>query len=600
MTVSVDKFLSCLSASGLMPAEEVAALPKTDSDAKALAASLVRQKKLTTYQATILSAGQTQGLLYGDYTILEKIGEGGMGVVYKTLHRRLRRAAALKVLHPQITRSTDAVKRFRREIEASSILSHPNIVAAYDANEQEGNYYFVMELVEGIDLYRKVKAEGTVPLNEALGYILQAARGLEYAHKKGIIHRDIKPSNLLVDATGTVKILDMGLARFVDPTSNGDTAPDHLTQTGEILGSFDYMAPEQAIDTKRVDHRADIYSLGCTLYFLLSGRPPYQGETTMQKLLAHREHAIPSLRRVQGNVPLALEAVFQRMLAKNAEDRYPSMTELIQDLDTCRLEMLQRDGVVEPIHTPVPRTLILCGTLVILAVLGSHHYLVYEAAAHGWSLTDQLLFVKWYHLLAGLGMFTGIGMVLIGVLMSVVAAVGSVFVPAAPNRSSARQVHRARLLARWLLGALLGGVAGLLGGAVVGASLAQNPSLTARVLGGAGMGLFAAWTLFGWRAWMVALAGAAVGALFGQAMTTLALSLEPLGMSGTLAGTDLGMLAFALLGALIGSVQGGRFLVPPPRVRPPKTTTNLPATASRVDDDELADKETVRRSPPPA
>ena len=171
-----------------------------------------------------------------------------------------------------------------------------------------------------------------MPVEQALDCILQAARGLEYAHVQGVVHRDIKPSNLILDHDGTVKILDLGIARIVSlPEQAGD---QDLTKTGCVLGTVDYMAPEQAMNTRRADHRADIYSLGCTLYFLLTGQPVFGGETVMERILAHREHPVPSLRKACPAAPMWLDAVFRKMVAKKPEDRYQSATALVSDLGT--------------------------------------------------------------------------------------------------------------------------------------------------------------------------------------------------------------------------------------------------------------------------
>ncbi len=215
----------------------------------------------------------------------------------------------------------------RREVTAAAKLSHPNIVTAHDADESGGTHFLVMEYVEGQDLAALVKKNGPLPLSRALGYLLQAARGLEYAHKRGVIHRDIKPANLLLDSEGVVKVLDMGLARF---SGEGDTAGQaELTGTGAVMGTVDYMAPEQAISTKHADARADIYSLGCTLHWLVTGRPMYDGETLMAKLIAHREEPVPSL----GNVPEAVQAVFEKMVAKKSAERYQSLSEVVAALE---------------------------------------------------------------------------------------------------------------------------------------------------------------------------------------------------------------------------------------------------------------------------
>jgi serine/threonine protein kinase len=264
----------------------------------------------------------------GEYTLLEELGSGGMGRVFKATHRKMNRTVAVKLLPESLVQSPDSVERFRREVQALARLSHPNIVAVHDAGSADGTHFYVMDLVEGEDLARLIKEHGSLTVELALDCILQAARGLEYAHAQGIVHRDIKPSNLILDHDGTVKILDLGIARF-QPVAE---AADDLTKTGCVLGTVDYMAPEQAINTRRADHRADIYSLGCTLHFLLTGQPLFGGETVMERILAHREHPVPSLRKACSAVPPWLERVFRQMVAKKSEDRYQSVTALVSDL----------------------------------------------------------------------------------------------------------------------------------------------------------------------------------------------------------------------------------------------------------------------------
>jgi serine/threonine protein kinase len=299
----------------------------------------------------MLLQGKSRGLLLGNYVLLEELGGGGMGVVYKAQHRGLKKIVALKVLSPEATENATALKRFRREVHATSKLHHPHIIASLDAGDDKGVHFLVMEYAEGCDLARWVKKNGPLPVGQAVDCILQAAQGLAYAHGAGIFHRDIKPSNLLVsggvvsggvvsgksnppltthNSPLTLKILDMGLARF-DTSGNtcgNETTTDALTKTGSIMGTCDYMAPEQALNAKMADQRADVYSLGCTFYFLLTGQPMYAGETPMERMFAHRENPIPQL----PGASRALQAAFARMVAKRPEDRYQSMTQVLAAL----------------------------------------------------------------------------------------------------------------------------------------------------------------------------------------------------------------------------------------------------------------------------
>ena len=342
MEVVLSQFIKSLNASGLMTTDEAEAfiekLPPDNrpKDGAELAKALVRHKRLTKFQAQAIFQGKTQGLIMGDYVVLDRIGAGGMGQVYKAKHKVMERIVALKTLPPAATKLEAAVKRFHREVKVAARLSHPNIVTAHDAGEAHGTHYLVMELVEGSDLASHVRQGGRLPVGTALDYTLQAARGLEYAHLESVIHRDMKPSNLLLDKKGTVKVLDMGLARLNETIGPDDETGQHtLTGTGQAMGTVDFMPPEQAENVKEADERSDIYSLGCTLYYLLTGQSVYGGDTTIMRLLAHRTADIPSLRAKRPEVPAHLDAVFQKMVAKNPEDRYGSMTEVIAALEKC-------------------------------------------------------------------------------------------------------------------------------------------------------------------------------------------------------------------------------------------------------------------------
>jgi serine/threonine protein kinase len=254
-------------------------------------------------------------------------------MVFKARHRILGRVDALKILPPSFARNRGAVMRFRREFEAAGRLRHVNVVGAFEADEDRGVHFLVMDYVQGITLDCVVGEQGPLPVDEAVDYLIQSAQGLEAVHEQGIVHRDIKPGNLMLDRLGTVRVLDLGLARIVNPgNAFHASVAGRLTQTGMYLGTIDYMAPEQAEDSHSVDHRTDIYSLGCTFYFLLTGREPFPETTILGRLVAHREHPAPSLRAIRPDVPPALEAAYQKMMAKRPEHRPASMSEVIARL----------------------------------------------------------------------------------------------------------------------------------------------------------------------------------------------------------------------------------------------------------------------------
>jgi serine/threonine protein kinase len=262
----------------------------------------------------------------GPYELLEKLGTGGMGVVYKARHRELAKVVALKVL-PAERMNEMTIARFKNEMRAVGKLEHPNIVGAHDAGQLGGTHFLVMEFVDGIDLDRLVERQGGLRLADACELICQAAAGLQHAHDRGLVHRDIKPSNLMLARTGLVKVLDLGVAR-----SLGDApAGERLTATGMILGTADYLAPEQWEASQTADIRADIYSLGCTLYHLLAGTPPFGGarySSWRLKMRAHLETPVPPLRLGPPEAPAELLAVLERMLAKNPADRFATPAEV--------------------------------------------------------------------------------------------------------------------------------------------------------------------------------------------------------------------------------------------------------------------------------
>jgi len=269
----------------------------------------------------------------GEYQLLAKLGHGGMGTVYKAMHTRLRRVVALKILATHRRHNPAEVERFAREIEAVGTLSHANIVTAHDAGEEEDVHYLVMELVDGVDLHTLVAELGSLPIADACEIIRQAACGLQHAHEHGFVHRDLKPSNLLLSRDGQVKVLDLGLALL-----QGDqAASEHLTGTGQVMGTLDYMAPEQADDSHGVDVRADVYSLGCTLYKLLSGQAPFrtgQYDTPAKKIMAHAQVVPPPIQSHREDVPDELAHLLDRMLAKDPAQRPATPAEIAAALAT--------------------------------------------------------------------------------------------------------------------------------------------------------------------------------------------------------------------------------------------------------------------------
>lgn len=266
------------------------------------------------------------------YRILEPLGAGGMGVVYRARHRMMDRDVALKVVNHRFVNSPEAVKRFHQEVKAASRLTHRNIVTAYDA-EQAGDLHFLaMEFVDGTNLSELVKRRGPLPILHACNYAMQAAQGLQHAMEQGMVHRDIKPHNLMWTQKGTIKILDFGLARFATDPENPDSAGAGLTRDGIAMGTPDYIAPEQARDARKADIRSDIYSLGATLFYLLTGRVLFPKGTATEKIISHCEQTPDSIGDLRDDVPEGLAAIVDRMLAKDPEDRFQTPAEVVEAL----------------------------------------------------------------------------------------------------------------------------------------------------------------------------------------------------------------------------------------------------------------------------
>jgi eukaryotic-like serine/threonine-protein kinase len=310
-------------------------LPKFP-DPKTLARELVRRGWLTTYQVNQLFKGHGNDLLLGSYVVLERLGEGGMGQVFKARNWKMGQIVALKVIRKERLANEVAVLRFEREIRAASQLDHPNIVRALDADRAGESHFLVMEYIEGIDLARIVRERGPLSVAIACDFARQAALALQHAHERGLVHRDVKPANLLLaqapglrDA-GLVKVLDMGLAR-VDMTTDG-VSLDTLTKEGSVMGSLDYIAPEQAMNSHTVDIRGDLYGLGCTLYYLLTGQVPFPTPHPMEKLLSHRMSEPIPVEEQRPEVSPAVGAVIRRLMAKLPEDRYQTPAEAAEAL----------------------------------------------------------------------------------------------------------------------------------------------------------------------------------------------------------------------------------------------------------------------------
>lgn len=328
--ISQENFLALVLESQLISA---AALDSALDDApvsnrsKHLARHLVKKGLLTRFQAQQIMSGRSAGFFLGQYRVLELVGQGGMGKVYKAEHMTMSRVVALKVLSYEVTRTERARQLFRREVRAAARLAHPNIATAYDANEVNGRAFLVLEYVAGPNLSRLVREHGPLPVGQACDFIRQAALGLQHAHELGMVHRDIKPSNLLVQPPagqdsldgGTIKLVDFGLALL----PSADDADDAVSgDRHAVLGTPDYLSPEQGRDIRTVDIRSDLYSLGCTFYYLLTGRVPFPGGAAIEKLSRHATEQAPALELLRPALPASVAAVARRLMAKVPADRF--------------------------------------------------------------------------------------------------------------------------------------------------------------------------------------------------------------------------------------------------------------------------------------
>ncbi|MDR1491967.1 MAG: serine/threonine protein kinase [Planctomycetaceae bacterium] len=300
-----------------------------------LAKAFISHKLLTEWQVRQLFKKRYKGFFLRQYKILSHIGAGGMSTVYLAEHSVMQRRVAIKVLPQKRLGNSAYLNRFIREAQTIASLDHPNIVRAYDFDQEDDVHYIVMEYFNGRNLQEIVDEKGVPAFETAVDYIRQTALALEYAHQAGVVHRDVKPGNILVNSQGLVKVLDLGLALFDEPNYYGQLT---MIQDDKILGTADYLAPEQGIDSHKVDGRADIYGLGCVLYFCLTGRPPFPTGSVTQRLLAHQREEPKPIYKERPDVPDGLEQICRKMMAKKKEKRQQSALEVVADLQNWLIE----------------------------------------------------------------------------------------------------------------------------------------------------------------------------------------------------------------------------------------------------------------------
>jgi serine/threonine protein kinase len=336
---SISAFVDMLMTSRILSPDQIHTVTKElllrIRDARGLAKELMQRGWLTVFQVNQIFQGHGRDLVLGPYRILDMLGEGGVATVYRAYHANRKQVVALKTVRKELLANQEAVRQFQQETKTIASLSHPNIVQTLEADCINGTHFLAMEFIEGMDLNKLVRLSGPLPVVHACDYIRQAALGLQHAHERCLVHRDIKPANLFLvspgqgtepwkaaQGGGQIKILDWGLADMRLPAATGQQEAANTLMREDTIGTADYLAPEQAVDATKVDIRADIYSLGCSFYYLLSGQPPFAGGSLMQKLLKHREAEPPPIHGKRADLPPGLWPILVKMLAKKPEDRY--------------------------------------------------------------------------------------------------------------------------------------------------------------------------------------------------------------------------------------------------------------------------------------
>lgn len=350
---SLEEFVEMIGKSGLIGNDQLqpflARGDGSSEDPSSLSEALVAAGLLTSWQCDKLLVGKHRGFILGKYKILAPLGAGGMGQVFLAEHRVMRHRVAIKTMAKRRLGNDAYLKRFEQEARAAAAVEHPRVVRAFDFDAGPDLYFIVMEFVDGEDLQKIIDRDGIMPIPVAAECIRQTAEGLEAIHKAGLVHRDLKPGNLIVDPQGNVRILDLGLARMSEDDSSSLT----LMYDAKMMGTVDYLAPEQARNSHNIDHRADLYSLGCTFYFLLTGRPPFVGGTSMERIIDHQIKPPTDVRELRAEVPVGVAELCHKLLEKKPDDRIQTAAEVVAALAA----WLQRHEAVPASPTGSPTAL---------------------------------------------------------------------------------------------------------------------------------------------------------------------------------------------------------------------------------------------------